>query len=52
MESLEYGGEGGEQDSAGEEEGDLVGPGILVERGIDVVGEEGDGLGDRVVGGR
>ena len=46
MEGLRYGGEGGEEGDAGEEEGDLSGPGGLVEGWVDVAGEEGDGEGD------
>ena len=51
MEGLRYGAEGGEEGDAAEEEGDLSGPGGLVEGWVDVAGEEGDGGGDGVGGG-
>ena len=48
MEGLEGGGEGGEKDDARKEEGDLAGPGALVEMGVVMLGEEGEGVGDGV----
>ena len=48
MEGLEDGREGGEEDEAGEEEGDLAGPGGLVEVGVVVVDEEGEDVVDGV----
>ena len=42
VECLQDAVEGGEEDDAGEEEGDLAGPGELVEGWVDVFGEEGE----------
>lgn len=52
MKGLQDGGERGQEDGAGEQKGDLVGPGFLVERCVNVAGEEGDEVGDRVAGGK
>ena len=51
VEGLKHAVERGEEDDAGEEEGDLAGPSELVEGWIDVFGEEGEDAVDGVRGG-
>ena len=48
MECLEDGGEGSEQDHAGEEERDLTRPGVLIKMGVVMFDEQSEDIVDRI----